>query len=96
MNIALEYKCPTLGENCTAKRGQNPKLDNHHHCPHCGAIANLHFLGSKCTECDLCGNPATHSAYVPPINLCPECLHYYMEDEAPEAQASVKELKDIE
>ena len=43
-----------------------------------------------------CGNPATHSAYVPPINLCPECLHYYMEDEAPEAQASVKELKDIE
>jgi hypothetical protein len=50
----IGYERPKLGENCTAKRGINTKLDCHYHCPHCGAIANLHFLGAKCTGCDLC------------------------------------------
>jgi hypothetical protein len=50
----FEFKCPKLGDNCTAKRGHNPILDNHHHCPHCGAIANLHFRGVICIGCDLC------------------------------------------
>lgn len=53
-----KYECPLVGDNCTAKRGLNPVLDNHHHCPHCGAIANLYFLAGNdeciCTGCDLC------------------------------------------
>lgn len=39
-----------------------------------------------------CGKQATHTAYIPPVFLCPECLHECMQDEDPEVQSTVTDL----
>jgi len=66
----LEFECPKLGDNCTAKRGHNRVLDSHHHCPHCGAIANLHFRTQEAQRLrDFFGESflKEHAIEVPPV-----------------------------
>lgn len=46
-NIAFtEPEPPTAAKSV----GEFPVL----HCPHCGAVANLHYQGRECTGCDSC------------------------------------------
>lgn len=39
-----------------------------------------------------CGRTATHTAYIPPIHFCDECLHDCMEDASPDEQATVQKI----
>ena len=52
---------PKQGDQCTLDK-ETLKTHTHHHCPVCGAISNIHYLGGGgidpnkegCLGCDLC------------------------------------------
>lgn len=51
------HPIPILFEGCTAPERERARIP-HLHCPHCGAIANIHCRSgggiSECVGCDAC------------------------------------------